>query len=172
MVPRLLTLFGLLLSFQLASLAQLPEAAASRNAPDTCPVTKPSTQPFVPPLPYSARKDPRVFWYGTDELWTSLPATGTWLPFRKDAPPDARLLRTVSWWRQRSWDAESEARLIVTGKRLDSPAPPPIVFGVHGGWLEENPLVSVNLRFPTPGCWEITGRYEDQQLSFVLWVTP
>jgi hypothetical protein len=25
---------------------------------------------------------------------------------------------------------------------------------------------------PTPGCWEITGEYNGQQLSFVVWVKP
>ena len=171
MVPRLLTLLCLLLSFERASLAQLSEAAIPHSAPDTCPVTTPSTQPFVPPLPYSTFPDPKVFWYGTDELWTSLPATGTWLPFRKRTPPELRPLRTVSWWRQEYWGAESEAKLMVTGRRVDSPAPPLIAGSAYGGWLEENPSVNVSLRFPTPGCWEVTGRYKDQELTFVIWVT-
>jgi hypothetical protein len=25
---------------------------------------------------------------------------------------------------------------------------------------------------PTPGCWEITGDYEGDKLSFVAWVEP
>jgi len=24
--------------------------------------------------------------------------------------------------------------------------------------------------FPTPGCWEITGRYEDAEVKYVVWV--
>jgi hypothetical protein len=29
-------------------------------------------------------------------------------------------------------------------------------------------LIAVD--FPTLGCWEITGRYADAQLSFVVWI--
>ena len=176
MVPRLLTLPCFLLPFlppfQQASFAQRSGAAVPDSGADPCLLTKPSTRPFVSPLPYSARTDPKVFWYGTDELWTSLPTTGRWSPPRKlDPRLGLRLVRTVPWWRQAYWNAESEAKLIVTGRRLDSPAPPPVEIGRYGGWLEEHPLVNVNLRFPTPGCWEVTGRYEDQELSFVIWVT-
>lgn len=28
------------------------------------------------------------------------------------------------------------------------------------------------ISFPTPGCWEITGRYEDAEVQFVEWVVP
>lgn len=31
-------------------------------------------------------------------------------------------------------------------------------------------LGGINL--PTPGCWEITGRYEDAEVQFVEWVVP
>jgi hypothetical protein len=27
-----------------------------------------------------------------------------------------------------------------------------------------------SLYFPAPECWEITGRYEDDELTFVVWV--
>jgi hypothetical protein len=30
----------------------------------------------------------------------------------------------------------------------------------------------VGMDIPTPGCWEITGRYEDDELTFVVWVVP
>jgi hypothetical protein len=26
--------------------------------------------------------------------------------------------------------------------------------------------------FPTAGCWEMTGRYNDEELTFVVWVSP
>jgi hypothetical protein len=28
----------------------------------------------------------------------------------------------------------------------------------------------VGINFPTLGCWEITGRYRDDTLTFVVWV--
>ena len=30
----------------------------------------------------------------------------------------------------------------------------------------------VGVYIPTPGCWEITGEYKSQKLSFVVWVEP
>ena len=30
----------------------------------------------------------------------------------------------------------------------------------------------VGVYVPTPGCWEITGDYKGQKLSFVVWVQP
>ena len=32
------------------------------------------------------------------------------------------------------------------------------------------PAMLVGVDFPTTGCWEITGRYADAELSFVVWV--
>jgi hypothetical protein len=29
----------------------------------------------------------------------------------------------------------------------------------------------VGIDFPTLGCWEITGHYEDDELTFVVWVS-
>jgi hypothetical protein len=28
------------------------------------------------------------------------------------------------------------------------------------------------INFPTPGCWEITARFEDAEGQFVVWVVP
>jgi hypothetical protein len=30
----------------------------------------------------------------------------------------------------------------------------------------------VGIYVPTPGCWEITGEYKSQKVSFVVWVYP
>ena len=29
----------------------------------------------------------------------------------------------------------------------------------------------VGLDIPDSGCWQITGRFEDEELAFVVWVT-
>ena len=42
------------------------------SVPKSCTVTRPSEHPFVPPRPYLANGA----WFGTDRLWTLLPATG------------------------------------------------------------------------------------------------
>jgi hypothetical protein len=28
----------------------------------------------------------------------------------------------------------------------------------------------VGVYFPTPGCWEVTGEYKGQKVSFVVWL--
>jgi len=55
------------------------ERQKTSAVPETCPVTKPATQPFVPPPPYPAKPSGGQFWFGTDRLWTALPKTGAWI---------------------------------------------------------------------------------------------
>ncbi len=31
-------------------------------------------------------------------------------------------------------------------------------------------LILVGLRLPEPGCWEITGQYDDDSVSVVVWI--
>lgn len=58
--------------------------------------------------------------------------------------------------------------LTVTEKRLDGPAPSftetEEISGEHG--------FMGGISIPVFGCWEITGHYKDQELSFVVWLTP
>jgi hypothetical protein len=124
----------------------------------------------VPPGPFSQRSNPKVFWYGTDDLGTSLPANGVWLFEKKNPLAELRLLRAIHLWRQPSWDAKSKAKLIVTASRLDAAVPTATGGSPWGGWLEESQQVIVNIRFPTSGCWRVTARYEDQEITFTVWV--
>jgi len=50
------------------------------------------------------------------------------------------------------------AKLVVTASRLDAEIPP-VTGGraYDGGWLEENPMIKVPIKFPTAGCWQVTG---------------
>ena len=79
------------------------------------------------------------------------------------------------WWRQGySGRTEPRPELAVTGRRLDGAAPPAKVSGAtnarhadFGGWA-----MLVMVEFPTDGCWELTGEYKGQTLSFVTKVGP
>jgi hypothetical protein len=66
--------------------------------------------------------------------------------------------------------AKSKAKLIVTASRLDAAVPTATGGSPWGGWLEESQQVIVNIRFPTSGCWRVTARYEDQEITFTVWV--
>jgi len=80
----------------------------------------------------------------------------------------------VFWWRQGySWKDEPEPQLSVTGRRLDTPAPPLNVSKATNAFAEDiQSAMLVGVDFPTLGCWEITGRIEGNELSFVVWVAP
>jgi hypothetical protein len=80
----------------------------------------------------------------------------------------------VFWWRDGYvWTDEPEPDLTVTGERLDAKAPPlraSKATNAYAGDIGSAMLVGVN--FPTAGCWKVTGKYKDAELSFVVWVAP
>ena len=162
MFPRLLALLCLLFLSQ-ASPTQESGTAKPARVPETCPVTNPSDKPFVPPYPYPA--EPRLggFWFGSDGLWIIPPAEGEWRGLRQK----------MGWWRAGyDWRKEPTPKLKVTGRRLDSQAPPLDVDGPNAVGVSGPPrnYMMVGLTFPTPGCWEIMGHDENDELTFVVWV--
>jgi hypothetical protein len=73
------------------------------------------------------------------------------------------------WWSY-GFRPGSESSLVVRGHRLDRESPQPNVSrptNAHspslGGWT-----MLVGMEFPSSGCWEITGEYLGQRLSFVV----
>jgi hypothetical protein len=173
MLRRLLSLLCLLF-IPYAILAQQSATAKLDSVPETCPVTKPyQTSRFVPPPPYTAKIGSERFWFGTDRLWTNLPVNG----MLKGLPVDTTSGRPtfsekLFWWRQ-GYDGRTEPRpkLTVTGKRLDSPAPPLEVSRPTTAIMGHDSAMLVGVGFPTVGCWQITGRYEDDELTFAIWMT-
>ncbi len=186
-IPRLLviTLFALSpvacapLSVQEAPAAQAAQARAAPTAartvatgePNRCPVTQLPQPAFVPPPPYAAQPPGgQDFWYGSNALWTALPFNGTWrgLPFNEGG------YAQKLFWQREGYDGQTEQQpdLVVTGRRLDEMAPslitpPKATNGHHPDW---GWFMLVGVRIPTLGCWEITGHYRGQQLSFVVQV--
>ena len=166
---RYLPLLFLLLLPQ-ASLSQQRSRIAA--VPETCPATKPSDQPFVPPPPYPVKQSESTFWFGSDRLWTRLPVKGTWGRLGHYEPNDPTFRQKLFFWRQ-GFDASAEphAKLTVTGRRIDSPAPPLLSETGTGRSLSGNESFFVaGINFPTTGCWEITGRSENDEVTFVVWV--
>ncbi len=71
------------------------------------------------------------------------------------------------------WEVEPQPALVVTGRRLDAPAPPLAASrATHAIAGDIGLAMLVGVRLPTPGCWEITGEYAGTPLSFVVWVAP
>jgi tetratricopeptide (TPR) repeat protein len=141
--------------------------------PDTCRITKPGDQPFVPPPPYPSKSPAGALWFGTDRLWTILEEKGAWEGLPHYTPSDPTFRQVLFWWRQGyDWDAEPRPPLTVTGRSLDAPAPPLMVDPANGGYREEDwkSFMVVGINLPTLGCWEITGHYGSDELTFVVWV--
>jgi hypothetical protein len=61
----------------------------------------------------------------------------------------------------------------VTGERLNGEAPPLDASSANGSYSEDmGSAMMMGIGIPTAGCWEITGNYEGDELSFVVWVAP
>jgi hypothetical protein len=154
--------------------SQDPQQSVGKEVPESCPVTKPPANPFVPPVPYPVMTGPHNFWFGTEKLWTLLPRDGTWAGLGHYSPTDTAFRQKLFWWREGYDWHNYQPPLKVTGKRIDSPAPP-LATDEHanGGWTDDrnHPFIVVGIDIPTLGCWKITGRFEDGELNFVIWVT-
>jgi hypothetical protein len=153
----------------------LTETVQSKNTasspPSSCPVTVPQDPPFVPPSPYDRLGFDGEFWYGSNSLWTAVRQNGTWeaLPHNPEG-----YTQKVFWWREGySAGQEPEPELAVTAERLDAQAPSiqgSKATNASASDIGSAMLVGVDL--PTLGCWKITGKYGDTELSFVVWVAP
>jgi hypothetical protein len=124
----------------------------------SCPVTFPNgSQP-----PRSISSDPpSPHLHGNGSLWTGPGAGGKIIP----APEQFNTDGSLNW--KMGWDRGVPGELTVTGIRLDAHAPPAVghydisgygQLGFQAGWVY----------FPSVGCWELTGRVGDADLSIVI----
>jgi len=140
--------------------------------PESCPITKASTLPFLPPAPYPS--DRENVWIGSNKLWTFVPSDGVWRHLPHYTPDDSRFRQKVFWWSEGyDFRIENPPKFTITGKRLDGPAPP-LASDPHAnnGWTSDShhPFIVDGIFIPALGCWQITGHYKDEQLSYVVWV--
>lgn len=66
------------------------------------------------------------------------------------------------------WNRKKEGRLTISGRRLDGSAPP-LRARIPDGYGDIG-FQSTAIAFPTPGCWEVTGRIPDGELTFVIMI--
>jgi hypothetical protein len=153
-----------------ADLAASIQAAAS----DSCPVTKPPLMSFIPPSPYPTELPADSFWFGTENLWTFLRMDGTWKGLLHSRPADSTFRNKLLWWHEGyDWRTDNPSNLSVTGRRLDAPAPL-LATDEHAnaGWTNDqnHAFMVAGIFIPTPGCWQITGDYKGDRLTFVVLV--
>lgn len=145
--------------------------------PASCPVTAPPAIPFTPPAPYELDNYDNSFWIGTDKLWTARPKSAVWTtgPREPGHEQDLQPLTAKTFWASVdfNWRTEWPVTLKVTGRRLDGNAPPLLASQATNAMIDgPTPAMLVGVYVPTPGCWEITGDYKGEKLSFVVWVKP
>jgi hypothetical protein len=140
----------------LATAAQLPAQIASAQTDFPCPTTQANE--------FSPGDQPPYTGYGNAAMWASLWRNGT-IVFRPGGAglvmADGSLRMKQGWWRR-----SLEGRLVIEGRRLDEPAPP-LRYEERGLALEPAGFNPSYLIFPTPGCWEVTGRVGNDTLTFV-----
>ncbi len=136
-----------------------------KTAAEACPVTQAPGSEFIPPEPWPPQPPGEdQFWYGQDGLWAALPRDGSWRQLA---------LGEKFWWWSEAFDVSEDdtPNLTVTAERLDGDAP---IFrtdeATNGYHPSFNWAMLVGVELPSPGCWQFTGEYKGQQLSFVLWV--
>jgi len=143
-------------------------------APASCPVTLAPVVPFTPPRLHEMDKDDSDFYFGTERLWTTLPRSGDVWGWAPRAPGHERDLTAKIFWFSVNYDRhrEGNANLMVTGRRLDGDASPLWTLPTTNALGDPYDAMLTGVYMPTPGCWEITGEYKGQKLSFVVWLYP
>ncbi len=177
-----MTVLRLVLLISLGALTAMGQQNSSQRPsaprpPASCPVTVPPANPFTPPAPYEPGMNPNGFWFGTEKLWTALRKSGVW-PWVPHGPGHEHQVQPLTdkifWWSvDFNWKKEEYPELKVTGRRLDGDAPPLLTLpttNAIGG--DETAAMLTGVYVPAPGCWEITGDYKGEKLSFVVWVQP
>ena len=149
-------------------------SAVIEGVPESCLVTVPGDNAFTPPSE-APEGPPSVYesvWYGTPELWTMVnPQGAVWrsLP----VGTDGRLGEKTFWWSESfSFSGEPSPNITVTAELLDGPALTVEAGGpgTNGSHPELGDFMLVGLELPQPGCWELTARYKNATLGYVVWV--
>jgi hypothetical protein len=141
----------------MAALPDPPKPVSGSLLP--CPVTQPNTD-------RSPDNGVTQFegGYGNDDLWTNLWMLGEGRVLFEPGG-SGFVLQDGSLGIKWAWYRHVPGYLTIDGRRLDAPAPPlryeiPANYGLTGFQV-------LALIFPTPGCWEVTGRVGDASLTFV-----
>lgn len=174
-------LFGLLICLAMTGTGTSQQNSPPETlvAPRSCPVTVPPASPFTPPSPYPSDPGEDSFWIGTDKLWIDVSKSGIWHSWRPYHTPGREhrtehLTAKTFWW-SADYNLQKDGGnpdLKVTGRRLDGESHPLVAMEPTNAFPSPATAMLVGVYIPTAGCWEITGEYKGQKLSFVIWVTP
>jgi len=151
------------------------ERADHDNLPANCRVTLPADGVFEPPSTalVGPSRTPDRFSFGTESLWTFLPADGTLRGSGPEKPGDFAYHGKFFWFRTHGAFLE-DGPVSLKGRRLDGPAPPFIATHKSTSYPGKDgypAMIVMGMDVPIFGCWEFTGHYKDQDVTFTIWVT-
>jgi hypothetical protein len=148
----------------LTSSCALAPSASSAETAATCHVTvaRAATRP-----PASV---PRSFDYGNASIAVALdPPNGRLVAGRLPGGGSrATINRDGTIWAKVGWWRAGSAKPVITGRRLDAPAPR-LRADVPDGYAAG--FQATGLTFPTTGCWRVTGTFGKAHLTFTVLVT-
>lgn len=134
---------------------------ASAQTGVACPVTAAPAEQTGP----GAAQD--LWRHGSEAFGVFLPRDGRW----RGMAAEKHYRNKVFWYRE-DYDGRREPRprLTVHGRRLDGAAPPVALSNAtnayhadFGGWS-----MLTMVEFPEAGCWEVTGEYGRDTVTFVV----
>lgn len=132
--------------------------AENTAAENSCPLTEAMS---VKPPEDAAISSPPVYGYYYVNEDGSIWASAWWTEREEYALHAGEEGNKIGWFRP------AGAELIITGRRLDAEAPP-----LEAACCYPTRFQASGVYFPIEGCWEITARAEDRELSLVVWVEP
>lgn len=142
--------------------------------PVNCRVTLPADGVFEPPSTVSVpSRTPDRFFFGNAGLWTVLPADGILRGSGPEKPGDFAYHDKSLWLRTHAPFLEQDGPVSLEGKRLDGPGPSFIATYDGTSYPGEDGIavIVMGMNVPVFGCWELTGHYKDQDVTFTIWVT-
>lgn len=154
----------LLFSLMAASLTDGGAHDATPAAGEACPVTEPNGNNPPTGATVAGRGDGG---YGNDALWTTVwmwGEEGVVMPASDPHVRDDGSIAELKW----AWFRYIPGQLTIEGHRIDGPAAS-LTAWIPEGYGDSGFQVS-GITFPTPGCWEVTGRVGSESLTFVVWV--
>jgi hypothetical protein len=147
---------------------------AKSDRPASCPLNQAPATTFVPPAPFSPVALPAdVFLIGTEKLWTVAKESMVWewSPHQLGHEMEPQPLTTKIFWYRVGYNPRTEPspNLKVTGKRLEGHGGP-LVVQYSNAIMGDVSAMLTGVYVPRPGCWEITGNYEGDTVSFHVWL--
>lgn len=156
----LLTRLFTLTLWLLVLVACTSRSAAEDTSATTCLLTEPVWA--KPPDDAAVEGSPAFGYYFVNEdrsIW----ASAWW------AEQEAYHLSASEEGIKMGWFRPAGAPLEITGQRLDAQAPP---LEAHIPCCYPTRFQATGLYYPTEGCWQVTAKAADSELSFVVQVGP